>query len=89
MGGLRFWNSPFPKFERCAPAYLFYFTRILPRLGQLISARGSAYTYLPDSVLEFPQRGEFIDRMGRAGFDNAAWKDLSGGIVCLYTGTRR
>jgi ubiquinone/menaquinone biosynthesis C-methylase UbiE len=34
----------------------------------------------------FPQRQDFVVRMLDAGFDTAAWEDLSGGIVCLYTG---
>jgi demethylmenaquinone methyltransferase / 2-methoxy-6-polyprenyl-1,4-benzoquinol methylase len=67
--------------------YLFYFRRLLPWIGRLFSARGAAYTYLPESVLAFPQRRGFLDRMAAAGFTDLAWQDLSGGIVCLYTGT--
>jgi demethylmenaquinone methyltransferase/2-methoxy-6-polyprenyl-1,4-benzoquinol methylase len=68
--------------------YLFYFRRLLPLIGQLISPRGSAYCYLPESVLDFPQREGFVDRMRRAGFSSAGWQDLTGGIVCLYYGGR-
>jgi len=68
--------------------YLFYFLHLLPRIGRLLSPRGSAYRYLTDSVISFPQRRGFIDQMTEAGFINTAWQDLSGGIVCLYTGTR-
>lgn len=68
--------------------YLFYFRRILPRIGALLSPRGSAYDYLPSSVLEFPQRQGFLDRMAAAGLTELAWKDLSFGIVCLYTGRK-
>jgi demethylmenaquinone methyltransferase / 2-methoxy-6-polyprenyl-1,4-benzoquinol methylase len=67
--------------------YLFYFLRLLPWIGRLISPRGSAYTYLPNSVLGFPQRQEFLDRMAAAGFVDLAWEDLSGGTVCIYQGT--
>jgi demethylmenaquinone methyltransferase / 2-methoxy-6-polyprenyl-1,4-benzoquinol methylase len=66
--------------------YLFYFRRILPLIGRSVSGRGAAYTYLPSSVLEFPQRGEFLDRMAGAGFGALAWRDLAGGAVCLYSG---
>lgn len=66
--------------------YLFYFRRLLPWIGRMVSSRGSAYTYLPSSVLEFPQRQGFLDQMNAAGFTGTAWKDLSGGIVCLYSG---
>lgn len=66
--------------------YLFYFTRVLPRIGSLLSPRGSAYAYLPDSVLTFPRRREFLACMERAGFVDTRWRDFTGGTVCLYTG---
>ena len=68
--------------------YLFYFRRVLPGIGRLVSARGSAYSYLPSSVLEFPQRAEFVARLRVAGFQAGAWRDLAAGIVCLYTAER-
>ena len=68
--------------------YLFYFRSILPRIGAWLSPRGSAYTYLPESVMQFPQRAEFTRRMEDVGFRDATWRDLTGGIVCLYTGRR-
>jgi len=64
--------------------YLFYFRAILPWIGKLVSARGSAYGYLSASVLEFAQRGEFVAAMGRAGLARGSWQDLTLGIVCLY-----
>lgn len=66
--------------------YLFYFERVLPLLGRLVSPRGSAYSYLPSSVLDFPQRGAFLARMEAAGFEQVRSRDLSGGTVCLYSG---
>jgi demethylmenaquinone methyltransferase / 2-methoxy-6-polyprenyl-1,4-benzoquinol methylase len=68
--------------------YLFYFRRVLPLLGRLISPRGSAYTYLPESVLDFPQRQGFTAEMEAAGLVDASWRDLSGGTVCLYLGRK-
>jgi len=66
--------------------YLFYFLRLLPSIGRLISPRGSAYSYLASSVVGFPQRQDFLDRMAAAGFANLAWEDLSGGMVCIHQG---
>ncbi|HEV7670616.1 MAG TPA: ubiquinone/menaquinone biosynthesis methyltransferase [Thermoanaerobaculia bacterium] len=66
--------------------YLFYFLNILPTIGKLLSPRGSAYNYLPNSVLPFPQRREFTERMNAAGFVASAWENLTFGTVCLYTG---
>jgi demethylmenaquinone methyltransferase/2-methoxy-6-polyprenyl-1,4-benzoquinol methylase len=75
-----------PKWQPLKGLYLFYFLRLLPWLGRLISPQGSAYTYLPTSVLSFPQRQEFLDLMAAAGFTSLAWEDLSGGTVCIYQG---
>ncbi len=66
--------------------YLFYFRHLLPTIGRLVSASHSAYSYLPSSVLEFPQRQNFLDRMERAGFTATSYRELSAGIVALYTG---
>ena len=77
-----------PRSDLLRKPYLFYFRNILPRIGGWLSPRGSAYTYLPDSVMQFPQREEFTRRMEDVGFRDASWHDLTGGIVCLYTGRR-
>ena len=74
---------------RAAPLralYLFYFRRVLPWIGRRLSDSSSAYDYLPSSVLGFPQRRGFLDRMAGAGFADLACQDLAAGIVCLYTG---
>ena len=65
--------------------YLFYFRSVLPWIGRLVSPRGSAYSYLPASVLEFPQRERFIEDLAASGLVDGAWRDLSMGTVCLYT----
>jgi demethylmenaquinone methyltransferase / 2-methoxy-6-polyprenyl-1,4-benzoquinol methylase len=77
-----------PRLRPLRALYLFYFRQLLPRIGRLISRDGGAYSYLPASVLAFPQRQELADRFRTAGFDDARWEDLAGGIVCLYTARR-
>jgi demethylmenaquinone methyltransferase/2-methoxy-6-polyprenyl-1,4-benzoquinol methylase len=75
-----------PEWQPLRGLYLFYFLRLLPWIGRVISPQGSAYTYLPESVLEFPHRRRFLDRMAAAGFTGTAWEDLSLGIIGLYSG---
>lgn len=65
--------------------YLVYFRRILPKIGAWLSPRGSAYGYLTESVLDFPQRGGFLARMEEAGLVDATYESLTAGIVCLYS----
>lgn len=67
--------------------YYFYFLKVLPWLGGLVSQR-SAYQYLPESVLEFPQRQEFSDMMEAAGFQDVRVHNLTGGIVAVHVGTK-
>jgi demethylmenaquinone methyltransferase / 2-methoxy-6-polyprenyl-1,4-benzoquinol methylase len=69
--------------------YLFYFLRVLPLIGRLISSHGSAYTYLPESVLGFPEPPALAVLMRDAGFDHVGWKRMTGGIVALHWGERR
>ncbi len=68
--------------------YLFYFTRLLPAIGRALSPRGSAYSYLPASVLDFPDRADLVERMEGAGLVAGGWRPLSAGAVCLYTAHR-
>lgn len=67
--------------------YHFYFRRILPLIGGLFSKR-SAYQYLPDSVLEFPDREAFKGLMAHAGLSELRHFDLTFGIATVYVGVR-
>jgi demethylmenaquinone methyltransferase / 2-methoxy-6-polyprenyl-1,4-benzoquinol methylase len=69
-------------------AYRFYFERILPLIGGLISGHRSAYRYLPRSVANFPVEEELAARMERAGFSKVRWSSLSFGIAAIHVGER-
>src|SRR6266702_4750518 len=43
-----------PRFAPLRALYLFYFRRVLPAIGRAVSKHRDAYSYLPESVLEFP-----------------------------------
>src|SRR5207244_11790080 len=53
--------------------YRVYFKHVLPRVGTVISGVKGAYAYLQESVERFPRRGELLELMREAGFQNAAW----------------
>lgn len=67
--------------------YYFYFRRLLPLIGGLFSRR-SAYQYLPDSVLEFPDNARFQQMMATAGFRDLRSIPLTGGIATVHVGRR-
>lgn len=68
--------------------YKLYFRFILPVIGRLFSKDQSAYTYLPQSVEAFPQRGAFIHKLEEAGFSSCRYKTLSFGIASIYTAVK-
>jgi demethylmenaquinone methyltransferase/2-methoxy-6-polyprenyl-1,4-benzoquinol methylase len=69
--------------------YRFYFRRILPLLGGMISGNASAYTYLPMSVSRFPSPEELKLQFDRTGFVDVQFERWTGGIVTLHTGAVR
>jgi demethylmenaquinone methyltransferase / 2-methoxy-6-polyprenyl-1,4-benzoquinol methylase len=77
-----------PRARPLRALYLFYFQRLLPRIGRWISGDSAAYSYLPSSVLGFPQRQGFVERMAAAGFAAGSWDDLTAGVLCLYSARR-
>jgi demethylmenaquinone methyltransferase / 2-methoxy-6-polyprenyl-1,4-benzoquinol methylase len=64
--------------------YNVYLDYILPRIGKIISQDASAYTYLADTIRNFPVAEALEEEMREAGFA-AAWHiPLTSGIVCLH-----
>jgi len=68
--------------------YFLYFLKILPLIGSLVSGHREAYTYLPESVLKFPEGEAFLERLRSVGFDGAAQERLTFGIAAIYTGIK-
>lgn len=68
--------------------HLFYLRRILPVIGRAMSGHGTAYTYLNQTIEEFPYGEDFVVLMKRAGFTNAQHASLTFGIVNLYWGDK-
>ena len=68
--------------------YLFYFRKILPFLGGLISGDRHAYRYLNRTVETFPYGKAFVDLMQAAGFKNVAAEPLTFGVATIYSGDK-
>jgi len=64
--------------------YWFYFKHILPTIGKLFSKDHRAYTYLPESVEEFPYGKEFESILIKVGFKNTKIIPVSFGIATIY-----
>ncbi|MFY0599109.1 MAG: bifunctional demethylmenaquinone methyltransferase/2-methoxy-6-polyprenyl-1,4-benzoquinol methylase UbiE [Cyclobacteriaceae bacterium] len=68
--------------------YQFYFKWILPKVGKVISNDNAAYTYLPESVQEFPDGQNFLDILEKIGFKNTQCKPQTLGISSIYVGIK-
>ncbi|WP_167615403.1 bifunctional demethylmenaquinone methyltransferase/2-methoxy-6-polyprenyl-1,4-benzoquinol methylase UbiE [Maribellus sediminis] len=64
--------------------YLFYFKRILPLIGRIVSKDQSAYTYLPESVEEFPDGDNFLAILAEVGFIQNKCYPQTFGIASIY-----
>lgn len=69
--------------------YFFYFSRILPLLGRIVSKDHRAYTYLPESVREFPDGKAFLTLLGDAGFNACQQFPQTFGIATIYEAQKR
>ena len=77
-----------PTFAPLRAAYLFYFRRVLPLVGRLVSGHPTAYTYLPASVAEFPPPRRLQEIMEAAGLTGCGYRLLTGGVAAVHWGTR-
>jgi demethylmenaquinone methyltransferase / 2-methoxy-6-polyprenyl-1,4-benzoquinol methylase len=65
-----------------------YMDEVVPRLGGMIARARQAYTYLPESVQDFP-RAEVLGRtMQEAGLRQVTYRLLNFGTVALHWGTK-
>lgn len=77
-----------PRWAAFRVLFNFYFTKLLPVVGGLISGSKGAYQYLPDSVSRFPNQEELASMMRDAGFQEITYQNLTGGIAALHLGRR-
>lgn len=64
--------------------YQFYFNKVLPFIGGLVSNNKKAYTYLPDSVNEFPDGLKFLSILADIGFVEMSHHEQTFGIATIY-----
>lgn len=66
----------------------FYFHRVLPAIGGLISGDRQAYGYLPASVSRYPDPEAIAELMKVTGFRDVRCERWMAGLVTLHTGAR-
>jgi demethylmenaquinone methyltransferase/2-methoxy-6-polyprenyl-1,4-benzoquinol methylase len=69
--------------------YRFYFTHLLPRFGQAVARNNEdAYSYLPASVMQFPDYEALLEKMNRHGLTDTRYHAMTFGIATLYIGVK-
>ncbi|MFB5946166.1 bifunctional demethylmenaquinone methyltransferase/2-methoxy-6-polyprenyl-1,4-benzoquinol methylase UbiE [Albibacterium profundi] len=68
--------------------YSFYSKYVLPTIGKLVSKDNRAYTYLPESIAQFPDGAEFTNCLKEAGFREALSRPQTFGICTIYIATK-
>lgn len=71
-----------------AGLYERYSFQVLPLLGRWVAKDAESYRYLAESIRRFPPQSELAAMIRDAGFDQVAWRDLTGGVVALHSGWR-
>ncbi|MFI5310614.1 MAG: ubiquinone/menaquinone biosynthesis methyltransferase [Gemmatimonadales bacterium] len=77
-----------PRARALRALYLFYFRRILPLVGGLISGHATAYRYLPESVRNFPELEALAARMRVTGYAAVTYATLTLGIAAIHVGEK-
>ncbi|MFM1561623.1 MAG: ubiquinone/menaquinone biosynthesis methyltransferase [Roseibacillus sp.] len=66
--------------------YLFYLSKVLPKIAGVITRERDAYEYLAGSIDQFPSGDEMLSLFEKAGMKGASCRRVSGGIASIYVG---
>ena len=77
-----------PTWKPFRSLYRDYLVKALPKIAGLSSSNPVAYDYLAESILAWPDQQGLGALLASAGWNDVAWKNLSGGIVALHRGYR-
>lgn len=77
-----------PTFRPWRTVYTEYLVRALPAVARVVSSDPESYEYLADSIRSWPDQVGLARLVRAAGWDEVAYRDLSGGIVALHRARR-
>jgi len=69
-------------------AYQRYLAAALPAVAGRLSANAGAYSYLAESIRNWPAQEELADRIRAAGWSAVRWRNLTYGVVAVHVGRR-
>jgi demethylmenaquinone methyltransferase/2-methoxy-6-polyprenyl-1,4-benzoquinol methylase len=68
--------------------YNLYMGVVAPQMAKMFKQNKQAYKYLNESAKAFPDRQQFETILKQTGYSDTAWKPLSLGICCIYSGRK-
>lgn len=68
--------------------YVEYLMRALPSVARRVSSSPDAYVYLAESIRAWPDQRALAARIGKSGWSDVRWRNLSGGVVALHHAVR-
>ncbi len=68
--------------------YRFYLNKVTPSLVALASSNPAAYSYLSESIIDWPDQPTLAAWMREAGFNRVAYRNLTAGIVAVHRGVK-
>jgi len=68
--------------------YRRYLTNVLPAIARRTARNPEAYTYLADSITDWPAQRELAGVIEAAGWSAVRWRDLSLGVVAVHVARR-
>ncbi|MEM6483781.1 MAG: bifunctional demethylmenaquinone methyltransferase/2-methoxy-6-polyprenyl-1,4-benzoquinol methylase UbiE [Pseudomonadota bacterium] len=77
-----------PRNELFTKAYDAYSFSVLPAIGKLVTGDSDSYRYLAESIRMHPDQETLKVMLEDAGFDQAEYFDMTGGIVAVHRGTK-
>jgi demethylmenaquinone methyltransferase/2-methoxy-6-polyprenyl-1,4-benzoquinol methylase len=77
-----------PKIPVYKDIYYFYFYKIMPFITSLFQGNKSAYTYLPNSLEEFPAQEGLIKIMKDLGLNDVKCYNFAGGASAIHVGIK-
>ena len=68
--------------------YMRYLLKLLPLIAKFVSSNPAAYSYLAESMATWPDQRSLGELIAKAGWEDVAWFNLTGGMVALHRATK-
>ena len=75
-----------PKSKLLSRVYDEYSFKVMPKMGEVFAQDAESYRYLAESIRMHPDQDTLLGMMEEAGFEQAQYYNLTGGIAVVHRG---